>query len=127
MLKKIIELNQLLNNDKLSFVAECDNEYANKTKDVAELIKKNIDKTHGSIYYEGFSNGGSRTICGFCWEKEHVKIPIVTELCYDEFQKQYYYSGYCNSCKAHCIENINHEMDDTNEGITEVVDDDLPF
>lgn len=60
MLKKIIELNQLLNNDKLSFVAECDNEYANKTKDVAELIKKNIDKTP-IILLSGPSGSGKTT------------------------------------------------------------------
>lgn len=97
-----------------------------RAKSIEEL-EKNIDKTHGSIYHEGFSNGDSRTICGFCWEKEHVKIPIATEFCYDEFQKQYYYSGYCNSCKVHCIENVDLEIGETNDDAIEVLDDELPF
>ncbi len=80
-----------------------------------EEAEKNIDKTHGSIYYEKFADGGERTICGFCWEKEHIKIPIVPDLCYEKYTRQQYYNGYCNVCKSHCIENI------------EDVSNDLPF
>lgn len=98
-------------------------EELNKTK--SELIsarsieeaEKSIDKTHGSIYYEKFVNGGERTICGFCWEKEHIKIPIVVDMCYEEYTKQTYYDGYCNSCKSHCIENIEFAAEEQ----------DLPF
>ncbi len=79
-----------------------------------EEAEKNIDKTRGSIYYEKFANGGERTICGFCWEKEHIKIPIVADMCYEEYTHQAYYSGYCNSCKAHCVENIEADTEDQN-------------
>lgn len=72
-----------------------------------ENAEKNIDKTHGHIYHEKFPDGTSRTICGFCWEKDHIKIPIVVDLCYEEYNRQSYYDGYCNSCKAHCIENVS--------------------
>lgn len=71
-----------------------------------ERAEINIDKTHGSIYYETFADGKTRTICGFCWEKEHIKIPVVAELSFDDYTKQSYYDGYCNACKSHCIENL---------------------
>ena len=79
-----------------------------------EKAEKNIDKTHGSIYYERVADNKERTICGFCWEKEHIKIPIVVDICYEEYTKQSYYDGFCNSCKSHCIDNIYN-------------DDSLPF
>lgn len=60
MLKKILELNQLLNNDKLSFVAQCEDEYATKTYDVAKLIEKNIEKTP-IILLSGPSGSGKTT------------------------------------------------------------------
>lgn len=85
-----------------------------------EHAEESIDKTHGAIYHEKFANG-SRTICGYCWEKEHIKIPIVVDLCYEEYTRQHYYSGYCRSCKEHCIENVTL---DTLRGLE---DNELPF
>ena len=71
-----------------------------------EKSEANIDKTDASIYKEKLPNGGTRNICGFCWEKEHIKIPLNVDICYEEYTKQYYYDGFCNSCKSHCISNI---------------------
>ena len=73
--------------------------------------EKNIDKSHESIYYEKLSQGGSRAICGFCWEKEHVTIPIVPELSTDEYTKQQYLYAKCNVCKSSCIENLDTEIE----------------
>lgn len=96
----------------------------NKLKDALSIEKAEllIDKTNGSIYYESFNNGDSRPICGFCWEKEHVKIPLDVHICYDEYTKEQYYSGRCSSCNCYCIEHIEYDSDepiDTGE--------DLPF
>ena len=105
-------------------LGECKKELQ-KTKDdlhearCVEHAEKNIDKTHGSIYYERFSDGGSRMICGFCWEKEHIKIPVVADMYYDDDQEHYYYDGFCHSCKTHCIENLKSEVVD--------LDEELPF
>lgn len=73
-----------------------------------EKAESLIDKTKGSIYYESFNNGGSRPICGFCWEKEHIKIPLNVNIRYDEYTKEQYYSGRCSSCNCFCIENIEY-------------------
>lgn len=83
-----------------------------------ENAEKNIDKAHGSIYYEKLVNGKSRAICGFCWEKEHIKIPVVVNLQYSWNTKEPFYSGFCNSCKSDCIEKVNVEdnPDDDNLG-----------
>lgn len=88
-----------------------------------ETAEKLIDKSHGSIYYETLPNGSTRTICGFCWEKEHIKIPIVIDMCYEEYSKQAYYDGYCNSCKSHCIENIDATITESSDN----EEDNLPF
>ena len=111
--KELVETHNELDNAKAELV---------KSKCIEES-EKNIDKTHGSIYYEKFVNGGERPICGFCWEKEHIKIPIVVNVFYEEYTHQAYYDGYCNSCKTHCIENI----DDVNPEPTGITDEDLPF
>lgn len=71
-----------------------------------EKAESTLDKTHGSIYYENFPSGKSRAICGFCWEKERIKIPLVVDIHYEQYTKDAYYDGYCHSCKTHCIENI---------------------
>ncbi len=60
MLKKIIELNQLLHSNKYEFIAQCENEYANKTQSVADLIAKNIEKTP-IILLSGPSGSGKTT------------------------------------------------------------------
>ena len=86
-------------------------------KELAELkdFKKKermIDKSEGSIYVENLHDGKKRDICGFCWEKEHITIPVVKDLQYEEYTKQYYYSAYCNVCKNHCLSNIENNMND---------------
>jgi len=88
-----------------------------------EKAESLIDKTKGSIYYESFNNGGSRPICGFCWEKEHIKIPLNVNMCYDEYTKKQYYSGRCSSCNCYCIENIEYIPPDESKDTYE----DLPF
>lgn len=72
-----------------------------KSKTIAE---KSIDKTKGTIYYETLEGGDVRAICGLCWEKEQVKVPIVTDLCDDDGYSRPYYGGYCHSCKTFCKE-----------------------
>lgn len=88
-----------------------------------EKAESLIDKTKGSIYYESFNNGGSRPICGFCWEKEHIKIPLNVNICYDQYTKEQYYSGRCSSCNCFCIENIENIPPDESKDTYE----DLPF
>lgn len=88
-----------------------------------EKREKNIDKSHDSIYYEALLQGGSRAICGFCWEKDHVTIPIVPELSMDEYTKQQYLYAKCSVCKASCIENLDTKI----ESSLEELDDNLPF
>lgn len=88
-----------------------------------EKAESLIDKTKGSIYYESFNNGGSRPICGFCWEKEHIKIPLNVNICYDEYTKEQYYSGRCSSCNCFCAENIEYIPPDESKDTYE----DLPF
>lgn len=75
-----------------------------------EKRENNIDKSHGSIYYENLPNGSSRTICGFCWEKENITVPVVAELSFDEYTKQQYLFAKCNLCKSSCIENLDDEL-----------------
>ena len=88
-----------------------------------EKAESLIDKTKGSIYYESFNSEGSRPICGFCWEKEHIKIPLNVNICYDEYTKEQYYSGRCSSCNCFCIENIENIPPDESKDTYE----DLPF
>lgn len=42
-----------------------------------ERAETHIDKSLGSIYQEHMPDGTTRDICGYCWEKEHIKIPLV--------------------------------------------------
>lgn len=88
-----------------------------------EKAESLIDKTRGSIYYEHFNNGGSRPICGFCWEKNRIKIPLNVNICYDEYTEEPYYSGRCNSCACYCIENIEYIHPEESNGNDEI----LPF
>ena len=88
-----------------------------------EKAESLIDKTKGSIYYESFNNGGSRPICGVCWEKEYINIPLNVNICYDEYTKEQYYSGRCSSCNCFCIENIEYIPPDESKDTYE----DLPF
>ena len=66
--------------------------------------ESHIDKSKGSIYYEKLEGGNQRPICGYCWEKDHATIPILTELCIDEDGVKKYYLGRCSVCDKKCIE-----------------------
>ena len=74
-----------------------------------ENQEKNIDKRTGAIYSELMPDGTKRDICGYCWEKERIKIPVSVDIKYDEYLHPYY-DGYCYSCKTHCYENIEPEI-----------------
>ena len=66
-----------------------------------EKNDKKLDKSNGNVYVEKLHTGKSREICGACWEKEHIKIPLSVEKgAYDEFFRQYHYY-FCCSCKNH--------------------------
>ena len=54
-----------------------------------ENAEKNIDKSHGSIYYEKLADGKSRTICGFCWENKRAKMPLTMDRYYDDDSRKY--------------------------------------
>lgn len=96
------------------------NEYKN-----IENQEKNIDKRTGAIYSELMPNGTRRDICGYCWEKERIKIPLSVNVQYDEYLYREYLDGYCCSCNTHCYENIETEFpSNLSNGIS---DDDLPF
>ncbi len=60
MVSKIIDINQKIHNDKKGFIAQCDEFYAQKIQDVADLIKKNIEKTP-IILLSGPSGSGKTT------------------------------------------------------------------
>ena len=99
-----------------------------KTIDQYEKFQKdenNIDKTEASIYKETLPNGRIRNICGFCWEKEHIKIPINIEKYYEEYTRHYYYDGYCNACKSHCVSTIIDEP--LSNETSDFEDENLPF
>lgn len=92
-----------------------------------ENAEKSIDKGIGSIYTEKLPNGGERDICGYCWEKEHIKIPIIVELRQDEYTYQQYYIGSCRSCKTQCIENIEEGFFDKLDSDASDFEGELPF
>lgn len=96
-----------------------------KLRDTLSIEKAEslIDKTKGSVYYETFDTGGSRPICGFCWEKEHMKIPLILHMCYDEYTREQYYGGKCSSCDCFCEENIEYIHSEELESN----DEDIPF
>lgn len=128
----VVKENKANRKDTIAFlhkeVAELKSQLATtevKLQDALSIEKAEslIDKTKGSIYYESFNNGGSRPICGFCWEKEHIKIPLNVNICYDEYTKEQYYSGRCSSCNCFCIENIENIPPDESKDTYE----DLPF
>lgn len=96
-------------------------EQANSIKE----LEKNIDKTNGVIYNELLDTGTHREICGYCWEKEHIKIPLVVNLCYDEHKNQEYFDRYCYSCKNHFYEDIHPDI--PTEASNSISDENLPF
>ena len=77
------------------------------TNDAAYELKKekriqekerNIDKSYGTIYVETLSSRKKREICGFCWEKEHMTIPLYTAYCTSDrviFDT-------CKNCDTYC-------------------------
>ncbi len=65
-----------------------------------EEMEKNIDKSMGSIYSEKLPNGKIRYICGYCWEKKRIKIPINVRDISERGHK--YLKGQCNDCGEYC-------------------------
>ena len=76
-----------------------------------------IDKSCGTLYYEKLASGKQRAICGYCWEKSRIKIPVVTAPYIDYTSREQYFRGVCGSCGAECIDEV---MVDEEEG-------ELPF
>lgn len=69
-----------------------------------EQQEKNIDKTTGSIYVETMPDGKKRNICGYCWENNHTKIPLVMNSYYSEEEYRTVFYGNCGVCKAACYD-----------------------
>lgn len=69
-----------------------------------EEQEKCIDKSTGSIYIETLPNGTKRSICGYCWESKHAKMPLIMDPYYSEVLKKTVIYGQCGSCKASCYE-----------------------
>ena len=82
-----------------------------------ETNEESIDKSRGTIYVESLRNGGKREICGYCWEKDHIKIPVISSLEYDERTGGEEYWASCQNCKKSCT-----YFTDVNSG-----DGELPF
>ena len=65
-----------------------------------EKAEDRIDKSLGTIYQEHMPDGSTRNICGYCWEKEHIKIPLIprtyTSVLEGGTSKWYE----CRNCKA---------------------------
>lgn len=76
-------------------------------KDV-DAIDKTLDKTHGSIYYETMPNGSRRSLCGYCWEQSHKRIPLKT---HNSYNRPHSLSGFCQVCKAHCNDTLEPQND----------------
>jgi len=87
--------------------------------------EKSIDKTHGAIYKETFDDGTQRDICGYCWEKEHKKIPLVVDIYDDNGQR--YFGGYCSLCKNHCTEKVDSDILSEPYNNTDVEDLNIDF
>lgn len=94
---------RLLKNDsvkKLKKELEQTKQELSKYKE-AQAMEQLIDKTHGDLYIETLSNGEKRFICGHCWEKNHIKNPLITEMWPDNNNVSRE-SAYCNFCKTRC-------------------------
>lgn len=61
-----------------------------------QASEKTIDKSKGTIYLELLVNGKSRPICGYCWENEHKKLPVVPRIEQDEWW------AHCSNCGKYC-------------------------
>lgn len=84
-----------LENEKLK-------EELNQLKDIT-AIDKALDKTHGSIYYETMTDGSRRSLCAFCWEQSHKRIPLKIQ---DSSNRSRNLIGFCQVCKATCNDTL---------------------
>lgn len=66
-----------------------------------ELSEERIDKSQGTIYMEKLDSGNSRAICGYCWEREHVKIPVIPKLEYSSDTGRYEEWAQCQNCSKY--------------------------
>lgn len=69
-----------------------------------EKEEANIDKSTGAIYVETLPNGNRRSICGYCWENGHKRLPLIMSNYYDDDERMYMDVGYCASCNSRCYE-----------------------
>ena len=76
-------------------------------KDI-DVIDKSLDKTHGSIYYETMPNGSRRSLCGYCWEQSHKRIPLKT---HTSSNRPHSLIGFCEVCKATCNDTLESQYD----------------
>ena len=88
-----------------------------------EAADRAVDKSDGSLYVESLPNGKSRVICGFCWEENHFKTPIVPEWYYGH-QEQYEVCK-CPICERYCRGKDVYVDKHPSFSILEA--DDLPF
>ena len=61
-------------------------------------------KASGAIYVETMPNGNKRNICGYCWENNHTKMPLMMNSYYDDEERKTVVMGNCGSCKATCYD-----------------------
>ncbi len=71
---------------------------------IIEEQEKSIEKKTGSIYVEILLDGSKRNICGYCWERERVKMPLVIGQYYSEEERRVVKYGTCGNCKASCYD-----------------------
>ena len=69
-----------------------------------EEQEKFIEKKTGSIYVEILPDGSKRNICGYCWERERVKMPLIMGKYYSEEERRVVEHGSCGNCKATCYD-----------------------
>lgn len=69
-----------------------------------ENAEKNIDKSTGSIYVETMLNGQKRSICGYCWENKHTKMPLTMGSYYSDNEWRKVTYGDCGNCKVRCYD-----------------------
>ena len=77
-----------------------------------ELSEERIDKSQGTIYMEKLDSGNSRAICGYCWEKDHIRIPVIPEMEYSDTTGRYEEWACCQNCSKY----VTFYSD--NEGVT---------
>ncbi len=93
------------------------NSLVNQYKNIREKEIK-IDKSFGSIYIEHLVGSQKREICGFCWEKHNLTIPVVSMIEYDYDHNMTYNSARCSNCENLCIESfINNYEEESDENV----------